>query len=151
MSEHSSMLRSPLEAAVSEIGRRAQEIADHYRQSAALLDGAPLAGRFETWAQAHEVIAQRMARASERLGDLPRLPDPDREAFHALVRGVKSVFAQDEAAALVAERLGDERALLADIDRALGLEAGTEWDAQFADARGTVAEILRELSAAPAG
>lgn len=137
---------------MSEIGSLARACAAHLREAAERLDATdPLGRRFSALALSHDGIAATTAEASRALGDLPREPDPDRETLGRIVRAVRSALSADERKLLVDERIAEEHALLAEIDKALALELPEPLRRRITHCRDVVEEALQRLaSPAPA-
>jgi hypothetical protein len=122
------------------------------REAAERLDATdPLGQRFIALALSHDDIAAATAEASRALGDLPREPDPDRETLGRIVRAVRSALSADERKLLLDERIAEEHALLAEIDKALALELPELSRRRVTHCREVVEEALQRLaSPAPA-
>lgn len=137
---------------MSEIGCLARACAAHLREAAERLDATdPLGQRFIALALSHDDIAAATAEASRALGDLPREPDPDRETLGRIVRAVRSALSADERKLLLDERIAEEHALLAEIDKALALELPELSRRRVTHCREVVEEALQRLaSPAPA-
>ncbi len=108
------LLSTPAEAALAEVGSFCRESADLYRDAAGLARSVPLRTLFERLAVRHEAAAEAIEARIRARGELPRMPDPEREALGELATRVKRVFAADEREVLVGERI-DGAARLADL------------------------------------
>jgi hypothetical protein len=148
--EPSGAFRSPVEIAVSEIGCLARACATHLEDASARLGtGDPLARRFAALAHDHELIAAHMSEASHALGDLPREPDPDRETVGKILLAVRRALSGDERRLLLDERIAEEHALLAEIDKALVLELSAAVRARVCECRRMAEEALHALASPP--
>lgn len=143
----SSLLRSPVEAAVSEIGKMMRQCADELRQAAKLLDDKQAVAVFDELALRHDGLAEAMAAISRSFGDLPRTPDVEHETLDAIVRAAKSVVSSDQRRLVVDERIADERELLAHIDDALALELDEALRQQLVAARAAAEDTVQRLYA----
>lgn len=143
----SSLLRRPVEAAVSEIGKTMRQCADELRQAAKLLDDERAVRVFDELALRHDDLAEAVAAISRSFGDLPRAPDIEHETLDAIVRAAKTVVSRDQLGLLVDERIADERELLAQIDAALALDLDEALRRQLGDARAAAEDAVQRLYA----
>jgi hypothetical protein len=142
------LLSTPAEAALAEIGSFCRESADLYRDAASLAQSVPLRDMFAALASRHDEAAARIEARIRAHGDLPRMPDPEREALGELATRVKRVFAADEADVLIDERVAGEQQLAEWVDRALALDHDAATRECLADVQRLVHDALARLAAA---
>lgn len=117
------LLRDDKQAALNRVESLCLETADGYGSAAGQADDRTLAALFEQARQQRQRLATELAPHIRALGDLPRQPDPDREALDHVVDGIKAFLSGDGDAALLEQRLaadaGLEEAIRAALDENL--------------------------------
>jgi hypothetical protein len=108
--------RTPEQMALTETSRLCQEIVDLCRDAVEQrADLAVLQQLIEDHRRARVLVDTRLG----ELDDLPLTPDPDWEALRKLAVRTKKIFASDETAVLLEERIADENKLLTHVADAL--------------------------------
>lgn len=128
------LLRDERQMAVNEVERLCFEAADYYDDAAGRADEA-LAALFRELADQHRQYAAALAEHIRALDDLPRQPDPDREAFDVVVNSLRALLSGDTRHTLIEERKQTEQALANAAQEALRHELSAE-------AKGLLNEIL---------
>ncbi|BFM19210.1 hypothetical protein [Gilvimarinus japonicus] len=103
-----SVLRNDLQVALNDLHVALMESADHYRYAAEFVSDALTGELFETLAEARDLLADEAEEAIRDSGDLPSVPDVDRETGEQLLQRLEAVFSADEAADVMAQRLEGE-------------------------------------------
>lgn len=118
-----SIIRSDKEVALNDLIVACGESVDHYRDAAGFLEEADLARVFTSIADQRETFVTRLANAVRALGDLPSVPDPDKEAGAMLLHHAGALLVDDYAADVIAQRIEAEQHLveLINAGRAAGL------------------------------
>jgi uncharacterized protein (TIGR02284 family) len=111
-------LRDPVESAVNDVARRAEESANLYEDAAGRAEDAEVSALFERLGGERRAFAERLGTAVESMGELPEDPDPDAEWVHRILNAARSFFDHEDAA-LLADRDRAEEALGVSIDEAL--------------------------------
>lgn len=115
------LLRDDRQAALNRIETLCLASAADYEAAAEQTHDSALSGDFQALASRHRALAERLAPHIRALGDLPRQPDPDREAFGHVLDGLRTLLAQNESAELVERRLAAENELMDALRAALEL------------------------------
>ena len=105
------MLRDDRQIAFSETLVLCEDSAEHYRAAAEAVDDTTLAELFRALAAERDRLAEQLTEQVRLLGDLPRLPDPDRESLDDLITRLKSLFVADHRQVIIDERDALERQL----------------------------------------
>ena len=117
------LLRDDRQAALNRVESACLESADGYAAAAGHAHDAALGALFDEAQQQRRRLAAELAPHIRALGDLPRQPDPDREAFTQAIDNVKAFLAADSDGALLEQRLAAEaeleQAVLAALDEPL--------------------------------
>lgn len=142
------LLSTPAEAALAEIGSYCRECADRYRDAAGLAQSVPLRDLFATLAARHDTAAAEVESYIRAHGELPRMPDPEREALGELATRVKRVFAADEGDVLIGERVDGARQLDALVVAALRFDHDAATRACLAGVQRLAQESIARLEAA---
>lgn len=114
------MFRSDAQVALNDLLVALRESADLYADDAELADGAPeLAALFETLARRRSELGEELAAQVRKSGDLPRLPDADRETLLRLGNRFRSRMAPNALDELIGDRLAAEGELAQRVAEAL--------------------------------
>ncbi|WP_041522118.1 hypothetical protein [Gilvimarinus agarilyticus] len=104
-----SVLRTELQVALNDLHVALMESADHYRYAAEFVTDERTGKLFETLAEARDLLADEAEEAIRDAGDLPSVPDADRETGEHLLQRLEAVFSADQAADVMAQRLEGEQ------------------------------------------
>ena len=113
------LLRSTAETALDVVAESCRETADEYRTAANVTHDAELAQLFGELEEKRRTAADELMREIREMGNLPDVPDADREALDHLSTRVKAALATSEREALLADCRQREEKLAAAIDFAL--------------------------------
>lgn len=146
------LTRTPEQIALSETSRLCQQIVDLGADAATQVTDARLKRLLEQLIEVHDAVRSRVDARIRDTGDLPRMPDTDRENLKELATRVKEAFASDPASVVLDERIADEEALLAHLDDALaqGIDLDPETHACLVEAKRTARQALESLMEARA-
>ncbi len=125
--ERMTLIRSEQEAALDDLSEALQETADYYREAAESLPNGAVAGALRGIAEQRDALAQRLRAAVKSLGDLPRVPDIDRESLHGFLEKLRSVISADNTHRILEQRLHGEHHLaqLVASSRQVSLDRGS--------------------------
>ena len=129
------MWRSEAEVALNDLEEFVREAADLYADDAEVLAPGELADLFADLAARRDRFASRLADHIRRSGDLPVLPDADRETFHRLGNRLRAALAADGRQALLEDRIAAEEELHQRIEQALAQPVGPEAESLLAEFR----------------
>ena len=113
------LLRNDAQVALNEVEELCIEAADHFVSSAKRSDHAVLSEEFESLARRHNELALEIAEELRHMDDLPKMPDPDREAAVEILSAVKEFFSGDARATMLEELIIAETKLADAADAAL--------------------------------
>lgn len=117
------LLRNDAQVALNQVEERCIEAADHFASSAKRTDDPALIDIFESLARRHNELALRIAEELRHMDDLPKVPDPDREAAVEVLSAVKEFFSGDARATMLEEHISAEKKLIDAVDAALKTSA----------------------------
>lgn len=107
------LLRTDKEVALNDLLVASRETADHYQDALEYLGDHPITPTLRDIMQARLSMIERIEQAVRALGDLPSMPDPDRETGEMLLHHVTAALASDSATEILEQRIKAERHLLA--------------------------------------
>lgn len=119
------LIRSDKEVALNDLIVATRETVDHYRDAVEFLEDENLKRVFSTIANQREGFIERLENAVRALGDLPSVPDPDKEAGTMLLHHAGALLTGDYNPKVIEQRLAAEQHLeeLITNGRSAGLEA----------------------------
>lgn len=97
------LLRNDAQVALNEVEELCIEAADYFVSCAKRSDDAVLGEEFESLARRHNELALEIAEELRYMDDLPKTPDPDREAAVEVLSAVKEFFSGDARATMLEE------------------------------------------------
>lgn len=145
------LLRDDRQMAVSAVETLCFETADAYVAAAAVAAKAnrpALVRLFDGLAEQRRRLASELAAHIRALDDLPKQPDPDREALGLVLSGIKALLSGDAQDALIDARLRAEDALAAAAHDALQYELPSETRSMLERIQAHAESSRRELTAA---
>ena len=107
------LLRTDKEVALNDLLVASRETADHYQDALEYLDDHPITTALRDIMQERLSVIERIEQAIRALGDLPSMPDPDRETGEMLLHHVTAALSSDSATEILEQRIKAERHLLA--------------------------------------
>ena len=107
------LLRTDKEVALNDLLVASRETADHYQDALEYLDDHPITPALRDIMQERLSVIERIEQAIRALGDLPSMPDPDRETGEMLLHHVTAALSSDSATEILEQRIKAERHLLA--------------------------------------
>ena len=105
------MLRDENQTAINEIIVACQEIINHYRYAAEILEDDELVSLFKGLADEREILIERLIECFTRTGELHDVPDSDKELLLQLFSRIKTLFAEDSRMVFIEERVQAEHDL----------------------------------------
>ena len=107
------LLRTDKEVALNDLLVASRETADHYQDALEYLDDHPITPALRDIMQERLSVIERIEQAIRALGDLPSMPDPDRETGEMLLHHVTAALSSDSATEILEQRIKAERHVLA--------------------------------------
>ncbi len=118
------LLRTDKEVALNDLLVASRESIDHYQDAVEYLDDDHVTPVLRMIMQERLGFIERIEQAIRALGDLPSVPDPDRETGEMLLHHITAALSSDTATQILEQRLKAERHLLelVQVCRAAGLD-----------------------------
>ena len=118
------LLRTDKEVALNDLLVASRESIDHYQDAVEYLDYDHVTPVLRMIMQERLGFIERIEQAIRALGDLPSVPDPDRETGEMLLHHITAALSSDTATQILEQRLKAERHLLelVQVCRAAGLD-----------------------------
>lgn len=139
-------LLSDLEVALNELLVACRESADHFRDGAQLVTDQQMAAELNRLATERESFIQPIEHKIRALGDLPSVPDPDKEDGEMLLHHIGAAVSEDYTGKLAQQRIDAEKTLLQIIDRAKNLDEKKALEPVLNDLMTNVNSTLEKLN-----
>ena len=113
-----SLLRTDLQMALNDLHVTLMESADYYSDAAGFLEGdahQTLCEQLQRLAEERSALAGKVEAAIRQSGDLPSVPDADRETGGEWLQRLEAVLDEDQAEHILAQRLEAEDNLLQEL------------------------------------
>lgn len=105
-------LLSDIEVALNELLVRCRESIDHYEDAAKLVDQPAIAETFLHIASNRKTFLSRLESAIKELGDLPSMPDPDKEAGEMIFHHIDAALSEDYTQDALTQRANADEQIL---------------------------------------
>lgn len=119
-----SLVRTDKEVAMQDLLVASRESVDHYRDAAEFLIDSNASELLRAIASQREPFVARLEEAVRTLGDLPKVPDPDKETGAMLIHHAEAFLSEDHVQEVLEQRINSEVQLTQCIIQAR--EAGLE-------------------------
>lgn len=106
-----SLIRTDEEVALNDLLIASRESVDHYRDAAEFLDDKAITDVLRAIASQREPFIARFEQAIRAMGELPSVPDPDKEAGTMLIHHAGALLSEDYSSEVIEQRLRAEEAL----------------------------------------
>ncbi|SDK25090.1 hypothetical protein [Microbulbifer yueqingensis] len=106
------LIRDDRETALNDLHMAFRHSADNYRDAAEFLDDPEASERCLAIARGRDELAERVAEEIRALGELPSVPDRDRETGEQLLQRLEAMFSPDETTRVLLQRRDAEHELL---------------------------------------
>lgn len=106
------LLRTDKEVALNDLLVASRETADHYQDAIEYLEDPQLTPVLREIIQERQAFIARIEQSIRALGDLPSVPDPDRETGEMLIHHVTAALSPDSANEILEQRVKAEQQLL---------------------------------------
>lgn len=119
-----SIIRTDKEVALNDLLVAGRETVDHYRDAAEFLEDTEITQVLRSIASQREPFLTRLTEAVRALGDLPSMPDPDKETGAMLLHHAGAFLSDDYSVEVLEQRLEAEEHLteLVQAGHAVGLD-----------------------------
>lgn len=144
-----SILRSEKEVALNDLLVAVRESIDHYRDASAILEEGTLTRLLTNIGAQREAFIPPLENAVRALGDLPSVPDADKETGTMLLHHAAALLTENYAANIIDQRLDAEQQMaeLINAGRAVGLD---EYCGSLLDLLDeNMAQTIKQLQALP--
>lgn len=105
-------LLSDTEVALNEILVACRESVDHYEDAIKLVENPDITERFQKIATQRKLFFKRLSVAIRELGDLPSVPDPDKETGEMILHHLGAALTPDYTNEVLTQRIEREQQLL---------------------------------------
>lgn len=140
-----SIIRNDTQVALNDLHVALKRSADHYRDAAEFLQDGEVSAFCKRAATERDQLADAVGKAIREHGELPSVPDRDRETGEQLLERLESLFSADQTREVLQKRLEHERQLLATLDE----PQMAALDKQYADlksrCRDSIGEAIQAL------
>jgi len=140
-------LLSDSEVALNELLIACRESVDHYQDATELVEHSDIAESFRQIANQRKLFLNRLESAIRELGDLPSVPDPDKEAGAMILHHLGAALSPDYTNELLAQRIAAEEHILTLIDQARATKLNPSCAALLTDLASHVAQTSKLFSA----
>lgn len=141
-------LLSDIEVALNELLVACRESVDHYQDATELVEHADIAKNFAKIASQRKTFLTRLEAAIRELGDLPSVPDPDKEASAMMLHHLGAALSPDYTNELLAQRIEAEEQIMNLIDQARATAVNESCAALLTDLANHVEQTIKLFSAA---
>ena len=111
-------LLSDLEVALNELLVSCRESVDHFRDATRIIAAEKMAQDFKQIADTREYYIPKLENQIRELGDLPAMPDPDKEDGEMLIHHIGAAVSDDYTHTLLQQRIEAEKKILDLIEQA---------------------------------
>lgn len=139
-------LLSDTEVALNEILVASRESVDHYEDAIKLIENTEVAEGFQHIAAQRKLFFKRLSTAIRELGDLPSVPDPDKETGEMLLHHLGAALTPDYTNEAIAQRLEAEQHLQELINNARDTDPNENCRALLDDLFLHVSDAIKLLS-----
>ena len=140
-------LLSDLEVALNELLVACRETVDHYRDGKELISDKNIANQFKQLASEREPFIALLEQKIRDFGDLPSVPDPDKEDGEMLVHHLGAAVSEDYDEKLLQQRIDAEKNILEIIKQARANVEDNSCDTLLDNLENQVNAVIEKLSA----
>jgi hypothetical protein len=137
---------SDIEVALNELLVACRESVDHYEENIERINGSEEAARLRTIVSRRKLLLGKLALAIRALGDLPTMPDPDKETGEMLIEQVGASLSNNDTGYIIAHRIKAEHQIQTLINDAKDIEMEDTHRALLQELARHIGETIQELS-----
>lgn len=141
-------LLSDTEVALNELLVACRESIDHYQDAAELVGQSDIAKRFLDIAKRRKLFLNRLSSAIRDLGDLPSVPDPDKEAGEMMLHHLGAALSSDYTNEALTQRIKTEEHILALVHAARKTEPNQSCTTLLIELSSHIEEAINMLNSA---
>ena len=141
-------LLSDTEVALNELLVACRESIDHYQDAAKLVGQSDIAERFLDIAKRRKLFLNRLSSAIRDLGDLPSVPDPDKEAGEMILHRLGAALSSDYTNEALTQRIKTEEHILALVHATRKTEPNQSCTTLLIELSSHIEEAINTLTAA---
>jgi len=139
-------LLSELEVALNELLVACRESVDHFRDGTELVNNDQLTSDFKHFANEREPFISLLEQKIRELGDLPTMPDPDKEDSEMLIHHLGAAVSEDYTEKVVQQRLDAETNLLEIIRKAREQDVNKHCESLLNNLESQIVKVVDRLS-----
>ena len=113
---------SDTEVALNELLVACRESVDHYQDAIKLVEDPEIANHFQSIASQRKIMCTQLGGIIRELGDLPTVPDPDKEAGEMIIHHLGAALSPDYTNDALTQRLDAEENIIQLIANARGTD-----------------------------
>ncbi len=140
-------LLSDLEVSLNELLVACRESVDHFRDATRIVAAEKVAQELTHIADAREKFIPALEQQIRELGDLPAMPDPDKEDSEMLLHHIGAAVSDDYTNALLQQRIAAEKNILSLIDKTRALDEPNSNNKLLNNLRADAGNAIEKLSA----
>jgi hypothetical protein len=140
-------LLSDLEVALNELLVACRESVDHFRDGIELISEENIASEFKQFASEREPFIQMLEQKIRDLGDLPSVPDPDKEDGEMLIHHLGAAVSEDYTGKVVQQRIDAEQRILEIIKQARENDDNNACETLLDNLERQVNNVIKKLAA----
>jgi len=141
-------LLSDTEVALNELLVACRESIDHYQDAAELVGQSDIAERFLDIAKRRKLFLNRLSSAIRDLGDLPSVPDPDKEAGEMILHHLGAALSSDYTNEALTQRIKTEEYILVLVNAARKTEPNQSCTTLLNELSSHIEEAINMLNSA---
>lgn len=140
-------LLSDTEVLLNEILVACRESVDHYEDAIQLIENADITERFQQIAAQRKLFFNLLSAAIRELGDLPSVPDPDKETGEMILHHLGAALTPDYSGEVITQRIAAEENIKSLIKNARETDLNEKGRALLDDLLQHVEKTIETLSA----
>ena len=137
---------SDSEVVLNELLVACRESVDHYQDSIDTIKDTDIAVHFRSISDRRKLFLIRLTVAIRELGDLPSVPDPDKEVGEMIINHLGASLSADDTEYIVAHRIKTDKHIQSLIDNAKEIEMEKPHRSLVQDLSQHIEETIKELS-----
>lgn len=139
-------LLSDTEVALNELLVACRESIDHYQDATELVESSDVAKDFLDIINVRKLFLTRLESAIRELGDLPSVPDPDKEAGEMVLHHLGAALSTDYTTEALTQRISAEEHILTLVNAARATEANQSCTTLLIDLSKHIRETINMLT-----
>ena len=137
---------SDIEVVLNELLVACRESVDHYEDAIERIDGSTEATRLRSIVAHRKLFLGKLTTAIRELGDLPSVPDPDKEAGEMIIEHLGASLSENDTGYIISHRINAEKHIQTLIDNARDTEMEESHRALLQQLSAHIDETIQQLS-----